>query len=167
MIPFRLEPLTNQDRREFESGAPELDRYLREQAGQEQRRNVSRCFLALVTDTQEIAGYYTLAATSIVATDLPDDVTHRPPRYPQLPAVLIGRLAVASRHQGRKLGEGLLSDAFRRAHAADIASAIVLVDAMDDRAAAFYQRFGFSPLPTALRRLQLSLAAGLKLIRRP
>ena len=53
-------------------------------------------------------GFYTLAATSIAMTDLPDELTRRLPRYPSISATLMGRLAVDARHRGRRLGELLL-----------------------------------------------------------
>ena len=91
-----------------------LDRYLREQASQDIRRRVSNCFLAVEQETYALAGYYTLAASSIPISDLPEAETRRLPRYPLIPATLIGRLAVDSRYRGRQLGMTLVADAVRR-----------------------------------------------------
>jgi len=94
-----------------------------------------------------IAGFYTLSATAVDAADLPPDAVRKLPRYPQLPATLLGRLAVDQRFQGQKLGRFLLADAMRRAHASEIASFAVVVDAKDDGAKRFYEGESFVPLP--------------------
>ncbi len=97
---FVIEPLGGHDRSAFACGAPPLDRYLREQASQDVKRLMASCFVALAVATNSIAGYYTLAATSVPDDDLPPDVIKRLPRYPLLPAALIGRLAVDQRFHG-------------------------------------------------------------------
>ena len=81
---------------------------------------------------------------------IPVGVAKRLPRYPLLPATLLGRLAVDRHHHGQGIGEFLLLDALHRAceHAVDIAAAAVIVDAIDPAAARFYQRFGFMPFPS-------------------
>jgi GNAT superfamily N-acetyltransferase len=81
------------------------------------------------------------------------------PRYPQLPATLLGRLAVDQGMKGRGLGEFLLMDALRRSleASARIAAMAVLVDAKDDAAHAFYRHFGFLPLHEQPRRLFLPM----------
>lgn len=100
-----------------------------------------------------MAGYYTLSAASIVFADLPVSLAKKLPRYPAIPATLMGRLAVDHRHRGRKYGEALLFDAFSRTLKSDIASYAFVVDAKDETAQAFYERYGFFPLPNAERRL--------------
>jgi GNAT superfamily N-acetyltransferase len=130
---------------------------LKEQAGQDHRRNVSNCFLA-VTGSGEIAGYYTFAASGIPFTELPDDVTRRLPRYPDLPAGLIGRLAVDLRFRGQGIGTGLIADAVLRARQAAPAVFALLVDAKDECAAAFYRNLAFRPLVGRPLRLFLTMA---------
>ena len=73
-----------------------LDRYLRERATQDLARRVASCFVAIEAATEQIVGFYTLAAASIVLQDLPAELTRRLPRYPQVPAARMGRLAVAN-----------------------------------------------------------------------
>lgn len=92
-----------------------------------------------------IAGYYTLSATSILAADFPGSFLRRLPRYPSLPGILLGRLAVDSRYQGQGLGRRLLVDALRRARevTSEIGALVVVVDALHEAAAQFYQGFGF------------------------
>jgi GNAT superfamily N-acetyltransferase len=140
---FRVAPLGQQSRADFDSGVEALDRYLKQQATQDIRRRVSNCFVALEGNT--IAGYYTFAATSISLPDLPDDISRRLPRYPLIPAALIGRLAVDRRFQGRGLGGALLADALIRAAKSDPAIFALVVEAKDDSAAAFYRRHLFRP----------------------
>lgn len=91
-------------------------------------------------------GYYTLAATSIALIELPEVLAKRLPRYPVVPATLMGRLAVDSRYRGQGHGEFLLFDAFSRALRNEIASYAFVVDAKDDHAAQFYRRYRFLPL---------------------
>ena len=113
--PFRLEPLSREHHREaFHCGEDSLDRYFRTQATQDIRRRMANCFVAVEALSGEIAGYYTIAAASISFVDLPSELAKRLPRYPTLPAVRIGRLAVDTRFQGRGLGAALPADAARR-----------------------------------------------------
>lgn len=151
---FRIEALTQaHDRTGFASGVEPLDRYLGTQAGQDMRRRVSNCFVALPEGSTAVAGYYTLAATSIPVHDLPSEQTRRLPRYPVLPAALIGRLAVHQDFKGQQLGAALLFDAILRALRAKPAVLTLIVDAKDATAASFYQRHGFqafSGLPLKL-----------------
>src|ERR1700691_1487201 len=101
---FRMEPLSSaHDRSVFNCGEEILDRYLRTQATQDIRRRMANCFVAIEVATGRIAAYYTLSAASIPMVDLPPEETKRLPRYPTLPAVRIGRLAVDVGFQGRGL----------------------------------------------------------------
>lgn len=157
--PFRLEPLAAEHEREaFLCGEEALDRYFQVQVTQDIRRHLSNCFVAVEAVTGTIAGFYTLAAASILARDLPPEVTKRPLRYPSLPAVRVGRLAVDQRFRGRKLGAALLADAAERALAAAAASFTLLVDAKNDEGVAFYEHHGFLRLVSQPRTLVLPLA---------
>jgi hypothetical protein len=92
---FVIAPLTAaHDRQGFSCGADPLDRYLQTQATQDIRRHPANCFVASPVQSNVVAGYYTLSAASIPMTDLPVEQTRKLPRYPVLPAALIGRLAV-------------------------------------------------------------------------
>jgi GNAT superfamily N-acetyltransferase len=149
----RIDPLDDRhDRMAFESGVEPLDRYLRTQASQDVRKRVASCFV--LTDGQPAPmGYYTLAATSITLTDLPIALSKRLPRYPAVPATLMGRLAVDARYRGQRLGERLLFDAFGRALRSEIATYAFVVDAKDEIAAGFYAAYRFLPLTQAGRRM--------------
>ncbi len=155
---YRVEPLGDQhDRGVFSCGVEALDRYFRVQAGQDSRKRVATCFV-LVDQDGSVAGYYTLSATSITLVDLPAEIARKLPRYPAIPATLMGRLAVDRRQHSRGFGELLLFDAFSRALRSEIATFAFVVDAKDETAQAFYELYGFRRLPSAGRRLFLPLA---------
>jgi len=141
-----IEPLGDtHDRAAFSSGVEPLDRYLHQQAKQDMRRYVAAVFVACEAGSATVIGYYTLSARSVSSTDLPQDMAKRLPRYPTLPAVLLGRLAVDQHYRGRGIGELLLMSALRRSARLrnDIGVVTMIVDAKDDRARSFYERYGF------------------------
>lgn len=144
---LRVEPLgSSHDRSGFESGVEPLDRYFRSQAGQDARKNMAAPF-GLVLPDGRIAGYYTLSSTSVQFGELPEQTVRKLPKYPLVPATLLGRLAVDRRRQGKGYGRFLLADALYRAVQNEIASFAVIVDAKDDNARRFYEREGFVPFP--------------------
>jgi GNAT superfamily N-acetyltransferase len=160
----RIEPLSDRhDRESFASGVEPLDRYLRHQAGQDARRRIASCFVLVGDDDRIPIGYYTLAATSIALAELPDALAKRLPRYPVVPATLMGRLAIDARHQRQGHGELMLLDAFSRALRNEIASYAFVVDAKDDKAARFYQRYRFRALVEGGQRLFVPMAEIAKL----
>lgn len=159
--PFRIEPLAkSHDRRGFDCGVPPLNDYLARQAGQDVRRRVAACFVAVETATEALAGFYTLAAGGVSLPDLPEPIAKKLPRYPTVPIVRIGRLAVDRSFQGRRLGEALLADAVKRTLGSDVAAFAAVVDAKDDDAVRFYKRYGFQQLGTDPRTLFLPLDEG-------
>jgi GNAT superfamily N-acetyltransferase len=144
---LRVEALgLKHDRSSFVSGAEALDRYLRSQAGQDARKNMAAPFVLVLPDGV-IGGYYTLSATGVKLTEFPADTTRKLPRYPLVPATLLGRLAVDQNYQGRGYGRFLLADALLRAIRSEIASFAVVVDAKDQAARRFYERESFLPFP--------------------
>lgn len=145
------------ERAAFCSGSDPLDRYFQQQVSQDVRRRVTSCFVAL-TDAQQLAGYYTLASTSILLGDLPPAVAKKLPRYPSVPAVRMGRLAVARDFKGKGLGGALLADALARACHAEIAAFALVVDAKDQAAADFYLHHGFMAFAATPLTLFLPLA---------
>lgn len=152
---YRIEPLAEKHKRAaFSCGVEALDRYLQRQAGQDVSKRVAAAFV-ISPDGETVAGFYTLSAHVVNLGDLPDNVAKKLPRYPSVPATLIGRLAVSSDFRGRGIGELLLLDAFRRVlvNTREIGSAVVVVDAKDERAREFYLRHDFIPLPSSPERL--------------
>ncbi|MDZ5647460.1 GNAT family N-acetyltransferase [Nitrospirillum sp. BR 11828] len=155
---LRVEVLgPHHDRRPFASGVEVLDRYFQTQIGQDARKNIAAPFVLVLPDGT-VAGYYTLSATSLQLADLPPETARKLPRYPLVPATLLGRLAVDKRHHGHGYGGYLLADALHRCLRSEIASFAVLVDAYDDNARRFYERMSFLPLPDTPRRLFRPLA---------
>lgn len=160
MTRFSIISLSDEhDRSSFESTSPILDRYFREQATQDVRRLVTACYVATPLDTVLVAGFYTLAAGSVVLSDLPEAMAKKLPRYPAVPVARLGRLAVDRRFTGQQLGPALLWDAAQRALASSLAAFALVVDAKDDGAAAFYRHHGFIPCADQALQLFLPLAS--------
>jgi len=154
---FRVEALgKNHDRADFSCGSTVLDNYLKRQASQDVLKRAAVCFV-LTPDGKTIAGFYTLSQYSVDLVKLPLEVANRLPKYPEVPATLLGRLAISEEFKGQRLGEFLLMDALYRSlqQSKQIASAAVVVDAKDEAAERFYQHFGFILLPETPNRLFL------------
>jgi GNAT superfamily N-acetyltransferase len=155
-LSYSIDPLTKaHDRRSFVSGNEALDAYLKEIARQDMNRDVATVFVASQRSApQTVCGYYTLSTGSIPYVALAGDIQQIMPRYAALPAIWLGRLAVAKGRQGHGLGETLLYDAFLRALASPIAWAFFVVDAKED-AIGFYTKYGFEACPDTKTRLFL------------
>lgn len=154
---IRIRPLAPAlERKNFSCGVPALDRYFQTQVGQDIKRLVANCFVA--TREEAVVGYYTLSSASIPLTDLPEELKKRLPRYPALPAIRLGRLAVDLRHHGQGIGGALLADAIQRALRTEAPGFSILVDAKNAQAAAFYRHHGFLDLPSRPGTLLLPLA---------
>lgn len=133
----------------FDSGEPALDDWLRRSALDAQRRGTARTFV--LVDGGRVVGYYALAAHLLQRDELPGRVARGNPA--QIPAALLARLALDREYQVNGLGGAILVDALRRVVAAtqDLAARYVVVDALHERAASFYQAHGFVRVPGALR----------------
>jgi ribosomal protein S18 acetylase RimI-like enzyme len=159
--PYRFEPLSEaHDRGAFHCGEEALDRYFQTQVTQDIRRRITNCFVVVEAVTGQVAAYYTLSAASVALTELPPEETKRLPRYPTLPAVRIGRLAVDGKFQGRGLAAAMLMNAAHRTMQDAAAAYTLLVDARNDRAVAFYQHHGFRALESQARTLFLPCGDG-------
>lgn len=142
------------DRSAFSCGVDALDAYLKAQATQDVRRKANAVFVATENSVPStILGYFTLCALGLPPGPIPEKARKHLPRYPQVSATLIGRVAVTTTQQGRGLGGMLLARALRMAfeNADIVGSSMVVVDALDDRAAAFYRAHGFIALPESNR----------------
>jgi ribosomal protein S18 acetylase RimI-like enzyme len=156
-LDVEIEPLgRHHDRARFSCGQPDLDDWFRSRASQDEKRNVTRVFIAVSADLG-VVGFYSLSALSLSLDNLPAEVAQKLPRYPAVPAALIGRLARHERVRGQGIGELLLADAIRRILGAGRSVAVfaIVVDAKDDRAVDFYRAFGFREFPLHPRRLFL------------
>ncbi len=156
---YRFEPLTKQhDRAVFRCGSPPLDAYLLQLARKDADRRVAAAFVMVEEAAPAtIIGYYTLSAFTVEVSELPEELHKKLPRYPRLPATLLGRLARDMRFPCT--GSLVLMDALTRAlgQSAQIASLAVVADAKDEAALRFYRKFGFAPLGNSLNRVFLPM----------
>ena len=152
---YRLEPLTRDHTRDaFRCGVESLDLYLKTQASQDMRRKANAVFVLIPTsDARQICGYFTLCSYALAPGSIPEEAKKHIPRYPLVSATLLGRLAVHAELHGQGLGAILLAEALRKAYEnADVVGySMIVVDAIDERAAKFYAAHGFIRLPESMR----------------
>jgi hypothetical protein len=156
---LRVEPLgKDHDRAAFSSGSPPLDQYLKNQAGQAVEKKLAAVFV-LTPDSKTILGYFTLSSFVVKLADLPEAIAKKLTKMGEVPATLIGRLARSIDVKGEGMGEILLADALKKAllNSATVASWAVVVDAKEDKAIAFYKRYGFLAFPATASRLFLPM----------
>ena len=158
---FHIELLDRHDRTGFDCGVDPLNDYLRTRVGQDVRRRVTLCYVAIESASGRLAGYYTLAACGVSIRD-PPEITKRLPRYPTVPAVRVGRLAIDRAFQGQGLGGVVLFDALERTCRSGLAAFALIVDANDERAVAFYEHFGFQRFASVDRTLFLLIDDALR-----
>lgn len=148
----------------FICGKPLLDNYIHTQAKQDVKRKLSACFV-LADEKNNVKGYYTLSSAVIQRELLPDEIREKlPPSYNDLPATLLGRLAVDNNFRGQGFGELMLMDALHRSLdvSTQVGSMAVIVDPIDADAVSFYQKFGFISLPDS-GKMFLSMTAVVEL----
>ncbi len=141
-----------------------LNDYLAKYAKQDVKRKASAVFVLLDrSEPKRVIGFYTLCATSVALAELPEEVTRELPRYPEIPAILVGRLARDVNHPG--VGALLLADAITRCVrvASEIAASLIVVDSKGEAATRFYEKFGFISLPRLPDRMFLSMQTAEKL----
>jgi GNAT superfamily N-acetyltransferase len=137
-----------------------LDRYIGQQASQDVKKHFASVFVMVHEEREgDILGFYSLSMASVPLGSLPEAQRAAMPRYPNVPAARLGRLAVSSSSQGQGLGGLLLVDALLRAARSDLAWAAFVVDAKDERAVFFYKKFGFLAFQDEPRRLFLPRAS--------
>ena len=139
------------NKNDFHCGYSLLDDYLKKQARQDVDRDLSAC-VVLVDEADTVIGYYTLSANSIKREDFPENLLKKmPSSYSDLPAVLLGRLAIDKSLQGKGYGEILLIDALKRCYeiSESLGTIAVIVDPIDEKAQKFYDKYGFILLPTS------------------
>ena len=152
------------DRSGFRCGIEKIDAYFRHTVSQDVKRNYATCFVAREIATGAVAGFYTLSSSNIPLVDVPVALARKLPRYPTVPAVLIGWLARDLKFRGVDLGSVLLFDALRTVASAPVGAYAVFADAIDRKAAAFYEGFGFIPLTGRPQTLFLPIATARELI---
>ena len=156
---MQFEPLhpKKHDRRNFDCGTESLNLYLQKFANQDQKRSLSRVYV--LADEASIIGYYSLSSHSVSRTNLPEQLNVV--GYGDIPFLLLGRLDVDKCYQKQGYGDALIVDAFCRTHqlAEQVGIFGIIVDAKDERAASFYEGFGFKRLSSNSQRLVLPLSA--------
>jgi predicted GNAT family N-acyltransferase len=136
-------------REEFTCESPELTDFLRKRARKEMDARTSACFvLVAANDPGRIVGYYTLSQTSVALEKLPEAVTKKLPRYREMGATFIGRLARDIRWRGKEIGRLLLIDALRRSVRlrTEAGAVVAVTDPKDQKAKTFYEAYGFKAL---------------------
>lgn len=163
---YLFEALTKRhDRADFQCASQPLNMYLQQLARKDAERHIAAAFVMVEESAPtKIIGYYTLSAFAVEVDELPEAQQKKLPRYPRLPATLLGRLARDERHLGT--GTLLLMDALARAYrqSGQVASLAVVADAKDDAALKFYRRFGFANLGNHANRVFLPMGTIAKLI---
>jgi ribosomal protein S18 acetylase RimI-like enzyme len=149
-------------RSDFDCGVDALNRYIRQFANQDLKRGLTRVYV--LAEGPKIVGYYSISAHSVLRDHLPDSIQIGP--YDEIPFLLLGRLAVDRRWQRQGYGDALIVHAFKttRAAAQQIGILGMIVDAKDEKAAAFYEGFGFRRLAGTQNRLALPISAMDKLL---
>jgi len=153
MIKVELLDIKKHNRKAFDCGVTVLNQYLQQFANQDQKRGLARVYV-LAVDAQ-IIGYYSISAHSVSINNLPGN--RKFGAYQDVPFLLLGRLAVHKQHQRQGYGDILIFHAFKTT--AEIAEKVgirgIIVDAKDDNAACFYEKFGFKQLAADKKRLLL------------
>ena len=162
MTRFYSEILGRHDRAAFTSGHDRIDGYFHRTVSQDVKRNYAACYVLVERESGHLAGFYTLSASQIPLTGIPPDMARKLPRYPTVPAVLIGWLARDLAFRGQDIGSLLLRDAMARVSGSAIGAYAVFADAIDDAAAAFYSKYQFTPLCSRPSTLFLPLSAGVE-----
>lgn len=143
---YRIEQLRKEHNKDlFSCGNAALDHYLKIQANQDIKRNIAITYVLTQQNSKHICGFYTISSIGIFPGELPHELIKKLPKYPILPGILLGRLAVTQSMQNKKIGALLLIDALKRSLAVShqIGIIAIIVDAKDAIAVRFYKHFGF------------------------
>lgn len=164
MSRFYSQRLGAQDRSAFRSGNARIDRYFHAAVSQDVKRDYAACYVLMEKGAERLAGFYTLSSSNVPLSDIPAEFARKLPRYPSVPAVLIGWLARDAAFEGQGVGPMLLYDAIARVLASPVGAHAIFADAIDDAAAAFYRRHRFTPLASRPMTLFLPLSTARRLI---
>jgi GNAT superfamily N-acetyltransferase len=163
---LRVEPLDRKrhDRTAFRCGVDRVDNFLANNAARQQDADITRVYVACLDAGHEVVGYYAINAHAIDVATLPPALANKLPSYPTISTIYLSILGFHVDHQGKGGGSFLMADVFRRcSDAADIIGAHLLVlDALNERAAKLYREWGFVDLPDHAPRMIISM----KLIRK-
>lgn len=161
---FFSEALGKHDRSAFASGNERIDAYIRQTVSQDIKRGYAACYVLVEKASGKLAGFYTLSSHSIPLTEIAPDLARKLPRYPSVPAVLIGWLGRDASFRGQHVGSMLLADAITRLAAAPIGLHTICADAIDDAAAAFYREHQFQLFASRSNAFYLPMKTALALV---
>lgn len=164
MSRFVSEALGKQDRAGFTSGNERIDCYFRNVVTQDIKRKYAACYVLSDKESGQIAGFYTLSSHAVPLTDVPAETARKLPRYPSVPAVLIGWMGRDIAFRGQQIGTLLLADAIRRLVHSPVGAHAICADAIDEAAAAFYREHQFLPLVSRPMSLFLPMKTALALV---
>lgn len=151
------------DRKNFDCGQDDLNKYLRQTALQHIKKNISKTFVLandkFKTGKKEILGFYTLSNYIVIASQLPPEISKKYPK--KLPALLLGRLAVSLEHKNKGLGSYMMLNAMERTLEISKHTGIfaLFVDAKNEKAGNFYKKFGFISFPEYKLKMYLPVSA--------
>jgi GNAT superfamily N-acetyltransferase len=159
MSDWVVEPLSSvHERADFACSHASLDDFLKKYASQYARRRLGTTYVAIASGQPRVLAYYTLAPSHFEFMHAPAELLKGLPKHP-VPSLLLARLAVTQPEHGKGLGRFLLFDAFDRCIrvAREVSFRAIEVEAIDDRAAAFYAKYGFLPFPTDPHHLAIAI----------
>ena len=158
---LQIEPFNRKkhNRSTFDCGVEDLNRYLRSSANQDLKKRIATVFVLVDSNNSNIIAYYTLSAYTIEITELEDSLAKRLPRYPILPATLLGRLAVDKNYRNQRYGELMLIDALKNSllTTKKVASLALIAEAKSEQAAKFYSKYSFIPFLSNPLKLYLAM----------
>lgn len=135
-------------RSNFDCGEVQINSYLKTRLSQDIKLNACRCYVLKEIAANDIIGFITLSASSIQRENIDDIPQNKLPRYTKLPSLLIGRMGVDKKHQGKQYGDLLVYKAFEVASNLPIGISLVEVEAKNKDLTKYYQRLGFIHLQT-------------------
>lgn len=158
---LKIEPLNSRrhNRSTFCCGKDSLDNYIRKQASQDLKKRVATVFVLVDDPEMNVLAYYTLSSYIVDVTALDEAFAKHLPRYPLLPATLLGRLGVDNSQKGKRFGELILVDALKKSLdvAMQVASIAVIAEALDEEAVSFYMKYGFQKFRQESMKLYLPM----------
>lgn len=140
---------SSHNKKDFNCGYELLDNYIKKQARQDVKRDLSACYVLIEKKSDDVIGYYTLSANSISRDNFPSTLLKKlPPSYLELPTILLGRLAISEQFKGNGYGQLLLIDALNKCvEISDRLGILAVVVDPIDKAQNFYLKYGFISLP--------------------
>lgn len=155
-----IEPLDSKkhNRAAFSCGEVRIDNYLKKTAGSHSKDDFARTFVAILSDCT-VVGYYSILAHSLNIKALPDEAIKRMPSWNEVPSIYLSMVGVHEALQGKELGRYLMADMFKRCIniTSELGAHFIVLDALNDRAAAFYRRLGFVDIPSCPHRMLISM----------